>query len=53
VVKGAQNMIKIRVSYTDPEDKKRVLELLKGLSIIKVYKDQVKGKHTTTYIDAE
>lgn len=46
-------MIKIRISYTNSKDKKRVLELLKGLSIVKVYKDQAKGKYTTTYIDAE
>lgn len=46
-------MIKIKISYQNEDEKQRILEVLKGLKIIKIGKEQVKKGRKNIYISAE
>lgn len=46
-------MIKIKISYTNDEEKKKVIGALKVLKIIKISKECPKKGHKNIYINAE
>ena len=46
-------MIKIKLSYTDPDEKSRVLEILKTIRITRISHEYQKSNHKVTYIEAE
>ncbi len=48
-----EDMIKVKISYKDQEDKLKIIEALKPLGIIKIRKEQQKPGHNNVYIELQ